>query len=102
MEDYEDPVIVNVVDGKVSASTGLDFLTNVHVNVMDSEVFWKTHVRTFHVQGNFLLYSQLEVPDLKECFAQTKVTAETLRFDYLQIQCVTHFRFVFSTSQLTR
>jgi len=81
VENLEDPVVLKVLDGKLSANTGLDFLTNLHLNVINTDTFWDKTVSTFHIQGKFLIYSQLEIPDLKDCFAQAKVSqTQTTRF----------------------
>jgi hypothetical protein len=78
VEHLESPVLFKVVDGKVTASTGLDFLTTIHLNVVPAETFWEKNVVTFHVRGKFLLSSLLELPELNECFAIARVSQVTI------------------------
>ena len=75
MDHLTHPVLFKVLDGKVTASSGLDFLTTVHLNVVSADVFWEKNVCTFHVKGKFLLTSILEIPELSECFAVARVSS---------------------------
>jgi hypothetical protein len=60
-------------DEKIGCSTGLDFLTSIPMNTISELDFWNKQVTTFRLQGQQLVTSLLEIPDLNSCFAFARV-----------------------------
>lgn len=73
MDNADEPFLLKISDGKITATTGLDYLTPLHLNVVDPSQFWEKTVCTFRIQGRFLLDSILEFPELVECFDSARV-----------------------------
>lgn len=89
MEQLDYPVLFKVVDGKITASTGLDYLQVLHLNVLTPESFWEKSVCTFRIRGDFLLASLLELPELENCLRNAKVSYNSLadyRYHEVQMQ----------------
>ena len=74
VDSVSDSILLKVIDGKVSASSGLDYLTNLHLNVVSTGEFWSDLVCTFRIKGKILLAAVLEKPELENCFARAKVS----------------------------
>lgn len=60
-------------------STGLDFLSPVNLEVVSELDFWNKQVTTFRLQGQLLLTSLLEIPDLKNGFTSAKVNINMIK-----------------------
>lgn len=73
LDNINNAFLLKVCDGKISATTGLDYLVPLHLNVLSPEQFWEKSVCTFRIRGKFLLNSILEFPELKDCFEEAKV-----------------------------
>lgn len=81
LDNIDDAFLLKISDGKVSATTGLDYLTPLHLNVLAPDQFWGKTVCTFRIQGTFLLNSVLEFPELLECFTDAKVGFKLIVMD---------------------
>jgi hypothetical protein len=72
----EHPILLKATEDKIVASTGLDFLTPIAINVVSEAEYWEKNVCTFRLRGTLPLCTLLEVPDLKDCFNTAKVVHE--------------------------
>jgi hypothetical protein len=72
LDNLTNPILLKIQDEKVTASTGLGYLTQLSVNVVNPEDFWQKSVCTFRIQGELQLFCQLESPDLLNAFGAAK------------------------------
>jgi len=79
LDNVNDAFILKVRDGKISATTGLDYSIPLHLNVVTPNQFWEKTVCTFRIQGKFLISTLLEFPELKDCFEKAKVSTQRLK-----------------------